>query len=177
MSDIPSLATKIQQEQVQFRSAVSESLGFDVGGSVNYLLDQVAALFARRANIVVSSPANGSNGVIATLPPITKTNNSYIHVFGVPTSAVAGSGSLSSGFTPVGTGTNIAQLVLDIGNTSSPIGNVQFGDVSGSLVWPHSTLNFIDQTTFSSAGTFTYIVQGPNVNWANLTIIAHELLL
>lgn len=39
MSDIPSSAVRIQTEQAQFRSAVSESLMQGVGASVNYLLD------------------------------------------------------------------------------------------------------------------------------------------
>lgn len=39
MADLPSIATRIQVEQTQFRAPVSESLMEDVGGSINFILD------------------------------------------------------------------------------------------------------------------------------------------
>ena len=58
MSDIPSAAVRIQTEQAQFRSAVSESLIQGVGASVNYLLDYKVSNDASISSI---------NGQIASL--------------------------------------------------------------------------------------------------------------
>lgn len=42
-TDIPNSSSKIQQESVQFRSAVSENTNSKIGGAINYLLDQAAS--------------------------------------------------------------------------------------------------------------------------------------
>lgn len=91
MSDIPSAANKIQIESTQQRAAVSEFTMQTIGGSVNYSLDQIAAILTKsflQVGTVAQLNLSGSTPFTYTVPTgglfvaIVLINTNFSHSFG-----------------------------------------------------------------------------------------------
>lgn len=192
MSNIPGDREYIQIEPTQTRFPVSESLMQTIGGTINYILDElvvdearITALENRHANLVAVAVTNGftAAGNLSYTTAATLTLNklaigSYVKLYCVPTAGTSSPTINSTTATKISALNGIDGAVVNVFVGSTSMGFVFLQNALGATNVLHSPgeVLILDMINTAVTGNITYILAATNSNWLNITFVAEEVL-